>query len=128
GRLDLSGIRLICRDLSGANLERALLSRTSLIEANLNRTILTEADLKEVNLERATLIGSVTFGKGSVQLVYDLSDGSSIHITSARWFTPDGSQIDQQGLTPDIIVDEGNNQDGRDIVLDAAVDYLLSQN
>lgn len=80
------------------------------------------------DLERATLIGSVTFGKGSVQLVYDLSDGSSIHITSARWFTPDGSQIDQQGLTPDIVVAEEVTPDGRDVVLERAVDYLLNQN
>ena len=76
------------------------------------------------DLDRATLIGSVTFGKGSVQLVYDLSDGSSIHVTSARWFTPDGHQIDQQGLTPDISVNAANAADGQDIILETAVEYL----
>ncbi|MEM8863432.1 MAG: S41 family peptidase, partial [Chloroflexota bacterium] len=55
--------------------------------------------------QRALLIGSKTFGKGSVQLVFDLSDGSSIHVTSARWYTPNGSQLDQQGLIPDVPVD-----------------------
>lgn len=54
---------------------------------------------------RAKLIGTKTFGKGSVQLVFDLSDGSSIHVTSARWYTPSGAQLDQQGLQPDIPVD-----------------------
>ncbi|MFT5193457.1 MAG: carboxyl-terminal processing protease, partial [Candidatus Promineifilaceae bacterium] len=54
---------------------------------------------------RALLIGTKSYGKGSVQLVYDLSDGSSIHVTSARWFTPNGTQIDQQGLFPDVPVD-----------------------
>lgn len=76
------------------------------------------------DLDRATLIGSVTFGKGSVQLVYDLSDGSSIHVTSARWFTPDGHQIDQQGLTPDIMVNAANAADGQDLILETAVEYL----
>ena len=54
--------------------------------------------------QRATLIGQVTFGKGSVQNVYDLSDGSSLHITSARWFTPNHQQLDGHGLTPEFIV------------------------
>ncbi len=75
---------------------------------------------------RATLIGQKTFGKGSVQLVYDLSDGSSVHVTSARWLTPSRHQIDQQGLQPDIVVDlsEEAIATGRDEVLDEAVNQL----
>lgn len=76
--------------------------------------------------ERAILIGRTTFGKGSVQLVYDLSDGSSIHVTSARWFTPDRHQIDQQGLPPDIEVMPTQEaiDNGRDEVLERAIEYL----
>jgi carboxyl-terminal processing protease len=76
---------------------------------------------------RATLIGSSkTFGKGSVQLVFDLTDGSSVHVTSARWLTPNRHQIDQSGLEPDILV-EVTQEDvdaGRDPVLERAVAYL----
>lgn len=80
------------------------------------------------DLGRATLIGSQTFGKGSVQLVYDLSDGSSVHVTSARWFTPDRQQIDQNGLTPDIEVDLTQEaiDAGRDDTLARAVAFLQS--
>jgi carboxyl-terminal processing protease len=77
--------------------------------------------------ERAILVGSSkTFGKGSVQLVFDLSDGSSVHVTSARWFTPDRQQIDQQGLEPDIMVEVTQEaiDNGRDEVLEQAVAYL----
>jgi carboxyl-terminal processing protease len=79
---------------------------------------------------RAILIGQQTFGKGSVQLVYDLSDGSSIHVTSARWFTPDRHQLDQQGLTPDIVVEITQEaiDNGRDEVLNRAIDYLQRGN
>ncbi len=77
--------------------------------------------------ERAVLIGTgKTFGKGSVQLVYDLSDGSSIHVTAAKWFTPNMNPINKVGLEPDILVegveDEGEN--GRDEVLERAIEYL----
>jgi carboxyl-terminal processing protease len=76
--------------------------------------------------ERATLIGATTFGKGSVQLVYDLSDGSSVHVTSARWLTPSRHQIDQQGLPPDIFVETTSEAvaDGRDELLARAVAFL----
>jgi len=77
--------------------------------------------------ERATLIGaSKTFGKGSVQLVYDLSDGSSVHVTSAKWFTPDYNPIDKVGLEPDILVEltENGAENGRDEVLERAIEYL----
>jgi carboxyl-terminal processing protease len=76
--------------------------------------------------ERAVLIGAPTFGKGSVQLVYDLSDGSSVHVTAARWFTPARHQIDQQGLAPDILVETtaAAAADGRDEFLARAVAFL----
>jgi carboxyl-terminal processing protease len=75
--------------------------------------------------ERAMLIGSgPTYGKGSVQLVYDLSDGSSVHVTSSRWFTPDRHQIDQQGLQPDVLVEvtQDDIDNGRDAVLQRAIE------
>ncbi len=53
---------------------------------------------------RAKLVGQQTFGKGSVQLLYTLSDGSSLHVTNAQWLTPNGNQISGKGLTPDILV------------------------
>ena len=55
---------------------------------------------------RAPLIGETTFGKGSVQVILELSDGSSLHVTSARWLTPKGKIIDSIGLLPDIIVEQ----------------------
>lgn len=76
---------------------------------------------------RATLVGSSkTFGKGSVQLVFDLSDGSSVHVTSARWLTPNRLQIDQSGLDPDVLVEvtQEDIDNGRDPVLDRAITFL----
>jgi carboxyl-terminal processing protease len=73
---------------------------------------------------RALLVGSSpSFGKGSVQLVYDLSDGSSIHVTASRWFTPDRHQLDQKGLQPDVlvVVTQEDIDNGRDAVLNQAV-------
>lgn len=77
--------------------------------------------------DRAIMIGSsATFGKGSVQLVFDLSDGSSVHVTSARWYTPDRHQIDQQGLMPEIVVEITQEaiDNGIDEVLLRAVEEL----
>ena len=51
---------------------------------------------------RAKLVGEKSYGKGSVQLVYDLSDGSSVHVTVARWLTPNGHEINGVGLVPDL--------------------------
>lgn len=56
---------------------------------------------------RARLVGEPTFGKGSVQLVYSLSDESSLHVTHAQWFTPNRRQISGQGLTPDLQTEPG---------------------
>lgn len=74
--------------------------------------------------DRAKLVGSEnTFGKGSVQLVYDLDDGSSVHVTSARWFTPERTQLDGEGLAPDVLVEVTQEaiDNGRDEVMDRAI-------
>ncbi len=74
--------------------------------------------------ERATLVGETTFGKGAVQTIYDLSDGSSLHVTSAIWLTPDGHQITGQGLTPDVAVPAADGL--HDPQLDRAVEILAN--
>ena len=73
---------------------------------------------------RAPLVGTPTFGKGSVQLIFELSDGSSLHVTSARWLTPVEAQIDGTGLTPDVWVDPGAAAQGTDPFLLAAASRL----
>jgi len=55
--------------------------------------------------QRAQLIGEQTYGKGSVQLRYELADKSSLYVTNAHWFTPAYHQIAGTGLTPDILVE-----------------------
>ncbi|MGD8604788.1 MAG: S41 family peptidase, partial [Anaerolineales bacterium] len=57
-------------------------------------------------LGRAELYGAPTYGKGSVQVVVELSDGSSLFITSARWFLANDQAIEGQGLTPDYDIEE----------------------
>lgn len=72
--------------------------------------------------ERAILIGQVTYGKGTVQQIFRLSDGSSIHITSAEWFTPNRQAIEGIGLQPDVSMIPDPN--GADIELGEALRYL----
>ena len=55
---------------------------------------------------RAVVIGTQTFGKGSVQTIIPLSDGSGLRLTTAKYFTPKGRSIHGKGLTPDIIVEQ----------------------
>jgi len=53
---------------------------------------------------RAVILGAPTFGKGSVQTVIPLSDGSGLRLTTAKYFTPKGKSIQNVGITPDIVV------------------------
>lgn len=73
--------------------------------------------------DRAPLIGERTYGKGSVQLIYDLSDGSSLHVTSAVWLTPNRTRIEGRGLTPDVLAPQTAGP--QDAQFDYAVEYLL---
>ena len=55
--------------------------------------------------QRATVIGTKSFGKGSVNILRSLSDGSGIYFTVAHWFTPNGTLIEGSGIKPDVLVD-----------------------
>ena len=74
----------------------------------------------------ATLVGTQTFGKGSVQELVDLRDDSSLKVTIARWFTPNGTSISVEGLAPDIEVEvtPEDRENGVDPQLEAAVEFL----
>jgi carboxyl-terminal processing protease len=56
--------------------------------------------------ERAAIMGTQTFGKGSVQTVIELDDGSALKLTIARYYTPSGRSIQEHGITPDIVVEQ----------------------
>ena len=69
---------------------------------------------------RAIVSGQTTFGKGSVNMLYQLDNGSAIYLTIARWYTPDGNLIEGEGITPDYVLElEGNE------LIDWAVDYII---
>lgn len=55
---------------------------------------------------RAVVMGTRSFGKGSVQTIIELNDGSGLKLTVARYFTPSGRSIQEEGIEPDIVVEE----------------------
>jgi carboxyl-terminal processing protease len=74
----------------------------------------------------ATLISTKTYGKGSVQSLQKLADGSLLKVTSAHWYTPSGKGIDQSGLEPDQKVERSDDdaKNSRDPQKDAALQAL----
>lgn len=79
--------------------------------------------------ERAHIMGEKSFGKGTVQEVAPLSDGSSVRVTIAQWFTPNDHSISETGITPDETVEMTieDYQEDRDPQLDKALEYLKEQ-
>lgn len=78
---------------------------------------------------KVKLIGTKSFGKGTIQTSQEFKDGSSIHVTIAKWLTPNKEWIHKVGLTPDIVV-ERTEEDilaGRDPQLDKAKEEMLNQ-
>lgn len=70
-----------------------------------------------------TLIGTKTFGKGIVQSLFPLPDGSAVKITVSRYYTPAGNNIHEVGITPDIVVEAGEDPE-EDRQLQKAIEVL----
>jgi carboxyl-terminal processing protease len=75
--------------------------------------------------KRGTLVGEVTFGKGSVQTPEDLPDGSGLHITTGKWLLPKGDSIHKKGVTPDVLVEMEDFEATADAQLAKAIELLL---
>lgn len=78
---------------------------------------------------RGILVGEETFGKGSVQQVHTLSDGSELYVTVAHWLTPGGDDINEQGILPDVVVTPTDEQieAEEDVQLERAIEVAQKQ-
>lgn len=80
------------------------------------------------DLDRATIVGVQTFGKGSVQTWRSLPNGGGVRVTTARWFTPDDRSIEGVGLAPDVVVELDAADSERDTQLEFALELLSEAN
>ena len=76
--------------------------------------------------DKAMIIGTTTYGKGIVQSIIPLSDGSAVKITTSKYYTPSGVCIHDIGIEPDMEV-EASAEETQDDQLQAAVDWLKEQ-
>lgn len=80
------------------------------------------------------IVGTQTFGKGVVQFVYNLKDGSGCKITTAHYYTPSGNDINNKGITPDYVIEQSaeyqymlNTSHNQDIQLQKAIEIIKAQ-
>ena len=74
---------------------------------------------------RAKLLGDTSFGKGTIQQAEELGGGAGIHVTIAKWLTPNGTWVNGKGLEPDIKVDADKKDQAHDVQLEKAVEELV---
>lgn len=74
---------------------------------------------------RATLVGETSFGKGTIQQAEDLGAGAGLHVTIAKWLTPNKTWVHEKGLTPDITVALSAKEPDRDLQLERAIQELV---
>jgi carboxyl-terminal processing protease len=75
---------------------------------------------------RAKLVGETSFGKGTVQEAEDLGGGAGLHVTVAKWLTPNGTWVHHKGLTPDVAVGVDTKDPSHDAQLEKAIETLLN--
>lgn len=77
--------------------------------------------------ERATIVGETSFGKGTIQTAEDLGGGAGLHITIAKWLTPNGTWVHEKGLDPDVKVSVDTKNQARDAQLEKGIETLLKK-
>jgi carboxyl-terminal processing protease len=75
--------------------------------------------------ERAKLVGETSFGKGTIQQAEDLGGGAGLHVTIAKWLTPNGTWVHLKGLTPDITIPVDEKDPSHDKQLEGAIEELV---
>ncbi|GAG45191.1 unnamed protein product, partial [marine sediment metagenome] len=76
--------------------------------------------------QRAKLVGTESFGKGTIQESEDISEGVALHITTAKWLTPNGTWVNDGGLKPDYEVEDDQETEDKDEQLEKAIELLRS--
>lgn len=76
--------------------------------------------------KKAKLVGTQSYGKGSVQEVVKVTSNTLMKVTVAKWLTPNGTSISQKGLTPDYVVEYKTDENKKDSQMDKAVELLIS--
>ena len=76
--------------------------------------------------KRATLVGTTTFGKGLVQSVIDLTNGGALKVTIAVYLTPNGTDINKKGITPDVTAPDLESTPDVDETLDKTLSLIAS--
>ena len=76
-----------------------------------------------------SIVGTTTYGKGIVQQIFDLGDGTSVKLTMAEYYTPNGRNIHKKGITPDVEVEyqRDENNPNADNQLDAALEQVRNK-
>ena len=77
--------------------------------------------------DRSKVVGDTSFGKGTIQAAEDLGNGAGLHITIAKWLTPNGTWVHGKGLTPDIAVPYNEKDTEHDNQLTKAIETLVQQ-
>ena len=125
---------IIQQQYRGENIESFSVSRPGeLIDLSLviliNHSTASAAEIIAGSLQahkRAPLIGEPTFGKDTIQLVFDLQDDSSLHVTAAKWWIPGlEPPLGENGLQPDLQVDSGDSDE--DKIMNVAIQSLLGK-
>ena len=110
---------------SGADMASSIETVVLINEGSASASEILAGALKE-NRGNVTLVGKKSFGKGSVQELVELPQGTAAKFTVARWLTPNGNQINEQGINPDIEISLSNEdyENDRDPQLDKALEVL----
>ncbi len=111
---------------NGNNLLQGMKTAVLIDAGSASASEITAGALKDNNA--ATLFGVKSYGKGSVQQIVQLPQGVELKVTVARWYRPNGRNIDKQGITPDHVVTMSNDdyKSSNDLQKNAAIDFIKS--